>query len=74
MQFEAILEMLGPETAITTGPVDTLLLDFMDCGDPALTLQHSPPPRCHVTNEQLIISLKHKYRLPLPVSVAAAGV
>lgn len=36
-------------------------------------LYNTPTASCHVTNEHLITSLKHKYRLQHPVSVASAG-
>lgn len=68
------LEMVGTETMITTGHSHTLLFDFTFSGWlwPALTL-HTPRASCHITNERLIASLMHKYRLQHPVSVASAG-
>lgn len=36
-------------------------------------LYSTPTASCHVTNEHLITSLKHKYRLQHPVCVASAG-
>lgn len=75
LKSRPFLGMFGTETTITIGPSSTLPFDFMDSGwlCPDSALYNTPTASCHVTNEQLITSLKHKYRLQHPLSVASAG-